>query len=265
MTAGKRYRVVVADDVADMRFLLTRALESNGPFEVVGVAGTGGDAIAEATRHRPDLTLLDLEMPEMDGLEALPHIRAAVPDCTVVVVSGFEPERMAHKARERGAAGYLVKGLSPRRLVDDLVVLLERLEAPQTGSDEAQELARADIQLPGTLASGRQARNFLKERLCGWSLERVLDTAMLLTTELVTNAVIHARSAVDIRVRVTTDRLRIEVADTGPGALMLRRVTTQDVAGRGLMLLDALSSAWGTSADERGKLVWFELPTARSG
>lgn len=255
------FRVVLADDVADLRFLLTRALHASGRFDVVGTAANGRDAIEQATQLQPDVTLLDLAMPVMDGLEALPAIRAAVPECTVVVLSGFDAQTMAAPAMERGAAGYLVKGLSPHAVVRDLIALLDTLEH-QPATTTGDELARAQIDLPAQLTSGWQARLFLADRLREWHLEPVLDDALLLTTELVTNAVIHARSAVSVTVRRGVERLRIEVADTGPGALRFRGARDDAQTGRGLQLLEAIASSWGTSAFEAGKLVWFELSTA---
>ena len=255
-----RFRVVIADDVEDLRYLLGRALDSSGHFTVVGSAANGREAIDIASREQPDLTLLDLAMPVMDGLEALPHIRSAVPEGTVVVLSGFDAETMEATALERGAAGYLVKGLSPKRLVEDLLVLVEHIDLTSRSEPVAvSDLAIADIDLPAELASGRQARVFLADRLAEWKLEPLLDTAMLLTTELVTNAVVHAHSAVKVTVRRGIDRLRVEVADTGGGALQMREPSSEATNGRGLQLMEALSSAWGTSAYERGKLVWFEL------
>lgn len=261
------YRVVIADDVEDLRYLLKRALERDGLFTVVGMAATGKEAVMQAAQQRPDLTLLDLSMPEMDGLEALPLIRSSVPECTVVVLSGFDPERMESQVLDRGAAGYLVKGLSPRRLVEELTALLERIERtahPErpvlpTAAEAAAELARAHIGLPAQLSSAMQAREFLREVLPDWSLTGLIDSAMLLTTELVTNAVIHARSPVGVTLKLTDDTLRVEVADHGPGALIMREPIAGDTHGRGLRLLEAIAAAWGTSADEHGKLVWFEL------
>lgn len=261
---GRRYRVVIADDVADLRFLLQRALERSERFEVVGTAANGVEAVAAAAEYRPDLTLLDLSMPEMDGLEALPLIRRQVPESTVVVLSGFEAEAMVATARERGAAGYLVKGVSPARLTDELLRLLDDIDrAPEPGADPAADGGHlsAQIDLPANLASGSRARVFLADYLCRWEVETLLDTAQLLTTELVANAVIHARSAVTVTARLAADRLRVEVADTGAGALSMRQARLEDTGGRGLLLIEALAAAWGTSADGDGKLVWFELPT----
>lgn len=255
------YRVVLADDVADLRFLMTRALERSGRFRVVGTAANGREAINQALEHRPDVTLLDLAMPGMDGLEALPHIRRAVPECTVVVLSGFDAETMQSKAIEHGAAGYLVKGLNPMGLADQVLAMLRTISlgADEDGSGASDDLERAQIELPAELVSGRKARLFLSDRLSEWQLDGVMDTALLLTTELVTNAVIHAGSAVRVTVRRGLGHLRVEVADTGGGALHLREPGGDATTGRGLQLIEALATAWGTSAYETGKLVWFEL------
>lgn len=255
------YRVVIADDVEDLRFLLKRALEHSGRFSVVGMAANGREAVVQAAQQRPDLTLLDLSMPEMDGLEALPLIRSSVPECTVVVLSGFDAGRMESAALDRGAAGYLVKGLSPRRLVEELTALLVRLDE-SAATDTAP--ATAHIGLPAHLSAAGQARQFLREVLPDWSLAALVDSAMLLTTELVTNAVIHARSPVGVTLKLAEGRLRVEVADQGPGALAMREPVPGDMHGRGLRLIEALASAWGTSSDGQGKLVWFELAATAS-
>ena len=255
------YRVVLADDVADLRFLMTRALERSGRFRVVGTAANGREAINQALEHRPDVTLLDLAMPGMDGLEALPHIRRAVPECTVVVLSGFDAETMQSKAIEQGAAGYLVKTLNPMGLADQVLGMLRAIslgsDAADTGPDDAR--SSAQIELPAELISGRKARLFISDRLSEWRLDALMDTALLLTTELVTNAVIHAGTAVRLTVRRGMGHLRVEVADTGGGALHLREAGVDATTGRGLQLMEALATAWGTSAYDAGKLVWFEL------
>jgi signal transduction histidine kinase len=103
-------RVLVVDDVPDIRKLIRLTLERCGPFTVVGEAGDGAQAIAEAARLRPDIVLLDLSMPVMDGLEALPEILAASPDSKVLVLSGFTAGEMSDEAIKRGASGYMEKG-----------------------------------------------------------------------------------------------------------------------------------------------------------
>ena len=103
-------RVLVVDDVPDIRKLIRLTLERGGPFSVVGEAGDGAEAISEAARLQPDIVLLDLSMPVMDGLEALPEILAASPQSKVLVLSGFTAGEMSDEALKRGASAYMEKG-----------------------------------------------------------------------------------------------------------------------------------------------------------
>jgi PAS domain S-box-containing protein len=103
-------RVLVVDDSEDVRLLLTLKLGSVEGLEVVGEAPDGEEAVRLAAELQPDLVLLDLAMPRMDGLQALPLIRRSVPNVRVVVLSGFDDAVMADKAVRAGAARYLEKG-----------------------------------------------------------------------------------------------------------------------------------------------------------
>lgn len=109
-TMTKIQRVLIVDDVADIRMLLRMALSVESDLEVVAEAGDGLEAISQAELHQPDLVVLDLSMPVLDGLEALPRILAAAPKAKVVVVSGFAKSRMSTAALEAGAVGYVEKG-----------------------------------------------------------------------------------------------------------------------------------------------------------
>lgn len=111
------YRVLLADDVPDLRLLVRMALESSGRFKVVAEAEDGIQAVELAGLHKPHLVILDVSMPRQDGLESLPKILAVSPDSKVIVLSGFEAERLASAAREMGAISYLEKGLPPAQLV----------------------------------------------------------------------------------------------------------------------------------------------------
>ena len=110
MTLTKVRRVLIVDDVADLRMLLRMTLSGNEEFEVVAEASDGLEAIAQAERHQPDLVVLDLSMPVLDGLEALPRILEVAPDARVVVLSGFDESRMREPALAAGAVAYLQKG-----------------------------------------------------------------------------------------------------------------------------------------------------------
>jgi hypothetical protein len=103
-------RILLVDDADEMRGLVAMALALTGDFLVVGQAANGREAVELTARELPDLVLLDLSMPEMDGLEALPLIRAAAPETVVVVFSAFDELRLGDEARALGAAAYVEKG-----------------------------------------------------------------------------------------------------------------------------------------------------------
>ena len=129
-------RVLLIDDSEELRAVLRVSLERAADFEVIGDAATGESGVAAAVDHQPDLVLLDLAMPEMDGLEALPLIRAAAPDATVVMLSGFSEESAALSAIEQGAHGFIRKGLSLRDLRARLREIVEmRLERRDRAHD----------------------------------------------------------------------------------------------------------------------------------
>ncbi len=113
--------VVIVDDSQDIRTLLELQLDKSDEFNVCAAGGTGQDAIDLARELRPDVVLLDLSLPDMDGLAALPPILAASPGTRVVLHSGYHPEQFAEQAYALGASGCLEKsprgGLLPDRLL----------------------------------------------------------------------------------------------------------------------------------------------------
>ena len=108
-------RVLVVDDHPLTREALASLLRSHG-FEVAGLASDGAEAIDVAAAERPDLVLLDLSMPGLDGLAALPRLREAAPECEVVVLTASGTEENLLAAIRGGAAGYLLKTEPPERI-----------------------------------------------------------------------------------------------------------------------------------------------------
>jgi two-component system nitrate/nitrite response regulator NarL len=109
-------RVLVVDDHPLTRDALAGLLAHNG-FDVCGAAAGGEEAIRLAAELQPDLALLDLTMPGMNGLETLPRLREAAPGCAVVVLTASEDEQNLLGAIRAGAAGYLLKSEPPERIV----------------------------------------------------------------------------------------------------------------------------------------------------
>jgi DNA-binding NarL/FixJ family response regulator len=118
--SAQRDRVLVVDDAANLRELLILLLEVEDDFEVVGSAADGRQAIDAAKLLKPDVVLLDLAMPVMDGLQALPELRAHLPNARIVIFSGFEHEALADEALLAGADAYIEKGTSVTQLVTQL-------------------------------------------------------------------------------------------------------------------------------------------------
>lgn len=106
-------RIIVADDHPIVRDGLIAILGTQPDFEVVGKAGTGHEALALIRQFHPDILLLDLEMPEMDGVDALRHIRASGLPVRSIVFTAFDTDERIVSAVQAGAQGYLLKG-APR-------------------------------------------------------------------------------------------------------------------------------------------------------
>ena len=112
-------RILLVDDHPLTRSALAALLTQHG-FDVAGEASDGEEAIECAGRLHPDLILLDLSMPGLDGLSALPRLREAAPACEVVVLTASGTEENLLGAIRGGAAGYLLKSEPPERIVDFL-------------------------------------------------------------------------------------------------------------------------------------------------
>lgn len=103
-------RVLICDDVEDYRALLVELLHRLPGLSVVGQAENGLEAVEVAGTQQPDLVLLDVSMPVMDGMEALPLIRSAAPNTKVLVLTGFASPSIRAQALAAGAVGYIEKG-----------------------------------------------------------------------------------------------------------------------------------------------------------
>src|SRR5690606_14665699 len=103
------------------------------------------------------------------------------------------------------------------------------------------------------------ARRFLTAVLADWGLTALSDTATLLVSETVTNALLHARSAADVRVHRTLTGIEVEVRDLDDRLPTPRILDPEAESGRGLHLLDELSASWGAEPSYAGKRVWFRL------
>ena len=116
-------RILIVDDHAAVRGAVRRALQRRPQFSVVGDASNGLEAIAHAHTLRPDVILMDVVMPLMDGVEATTRIHADLPDIEILGLSMLARTETVHAIEQAGAAAYFVKGVDTQRLIDHLLVL----------------------------------------------------------------------------------------------------------------------------------------------
>jgi anti-sigma regulatory factor (Ser/Thr protein kinase) len=116
-----------------------------------------------------------------------------------------------------------------------------------------------ETQLPSTMHSPQLARAFLRATLETWRLDGFGDVTELLVTELVANVVTHVDAPMTLRVHRHATRVRVELDDPSTQLPAVHHPDSADEHGRGVLLVDQLSDAWGAEAHESGKTVWFEL------
>lgn len=179
-------RVVLADDHPVVRAGLSALLASLPDIEVVAVAANGRDAVKEVVLHRPDVAVLDLQMPGLDGLGALKEIRRAAPQVAVLVLTMFDDEDSVFAAMRAGARGYLVKGAEQ----DEISRAVRSVAAGEAifGPGVAERMLRffadppsAATQAPGPFpeltARERQVLHLLADGLSNAVIARHLDVA----------------------------------------------------------------------------------------
>jgi len=163
-----RVRLLLADDHPIVREGLRAILSTQTDFEVVGEAADGRQLVAQAEALKPDIVLTDLEMPGMDGVEAIRQIRSTLPDTQVIVLTAFNTDDRIVNSIRAGAEGYLLKG-APRneifnaiRVVSSGGSLLHPLVASRliesvrkVDSTAAEALTEREMEVLGLLAQGK--------------------------------------------------------------------------------------------------------------
>jgi DNA-binding NarL/FixJ family response regulator len=248
-------RVLLVDDDGDYRLLVRLALQADTRYQVVAEARNGLEAVAAADLHQPEVVLLDCSMPRADAFDCLPELRRISPSSRVVLMSGHAAADVEMAAHSAGALGFLGKDILPSQFPAELAVV-----AGIVGAVEAV-LFQASTSLSNDPRSAGDARRFVAGTLQPWELGPLVDTVTLLTSELVTNAVVHAGTDVDVVVRLTGAIARVEVTDRSELVPTPRHSGLEADSGRGLALVQALARRWGTSRQPGGgKTVWFEVP-----
>jgi DNA-binding NarL/FixJ family response regulator len=138
-------RVLVVDDQALVRVGLRKILDGEADTAVVGEAGDGEEAVREVSRLAPDVVLMDIRMPVLDGIEATRRIVAAVPDTRVLILTTFGLDEYVFEALRAGASGFMLKDAPPEEIAAAVQIVArgEALLAPAVTRMVVQEFARS--------------------------------------------------------------------------------------------------------------------------
>ena len=148
----QKIRVLITDDQAIVRKGIQALLATEPNIEVAGEAENGKDAIRQVEKLQPDVILMDLQMPEMDGIEAIGHITASRPNARILVLTSFATDDKVFPAIKAGALGYLLKNSSPEELIQAIQQVYRGKSSlhPTIARKVLQELSRppAPQQIP---------------------------------------------------------------------------------------------------------------------
>lgn len=162
-----KLRILIADDHPLMLRSVRQALESAGEIEVVGEATRGSQVVPLITRVQPDLALLDVRMPDLDGFACLERIRAKHPGVVVVLLTAFPAPDYAASAKIAGARGYIVKSVSPMDLVDAIRQLFTSPRFQSFGLETRDErpgaLTNRELAIVTAVARGLSNKEIARE------------------------------------------------------------------------------------------------------
>jgi DNA-binding NarL/FixJ family response regulator len=212
-------RLVIADDQALVRGGFRLILGAAG-IDIVGEAATGAEAVAAVIDHRPDVVLMDIRMPQMDGIEATKRILAADPEVRVIILTTFDLDRYVYQALAAGASGFLLKDVTPEHLVAAVRLIRtgDALLAPSItrrlvsrfapafgggGSHDLSALTPRELEVLGLVARGM-------------SNSEIAET-LTLSEATVKTHVARILGKLDLRDRVQAVVLAYESGLVGPG------------------------------------------------
>ena len=212
-------RVLIADDQELIRQSLSFVLDAQADIEMVGTASNGREAIEQVRKEKPDVVLMDIRMPEVDGVECTRLIKAAYPQIKVIILTTFDDDEYVFGALRYGASGYLLKGVSVSELAK--VVRGGSIIMPGVASkalDMFARMARGSMQIPvdtkQTAALQENEWRVIREVGCGKS-NKEIAAALCLSEGTVRNYLSSALSKLDLRDRT---QLAIWAVQTGVAA-----------------------------------------------
>jgi NarL family two-component system response regulator LiaR len=170
-TKKLRARVLLADDHKLILDGVRNALEESGEFEIVGEANTGSQVLALVKRTQPDIVVLDIRMPGMDGLVCLDQIKKRTPEVKVIVLSASSDQKLIENVLKRGASAYIVKSVNPidlpsaiRQALDETVYTAIGLpDSSSTDAAKSAGLTARELAILTALAQGKSNASIAKE------------------------------------------------------------------------------------------------------
>src|SRR5215468_2453869 len=164
-------RILCVDDHPLMREGISAIINSQPDMQLVSEAATGSESIQKFREHQPDVTLMDLRLPDMSGIDALSAIRAEFPEARIVMLTTFDGDVEIHRSLEAGARGYLLKSMPPKELVEGIrqVHAGKKRIPPQLAAQLAEHLGdesltEREIEVLRHIAGGNRNRD-IAERL----------------------------------------------------------------------------------------------------
>jgi DNA-binding NarL/FixJ family response regulator len=170
MNAQPRIRVFSVDDHPLLREGIAAIINNQQDMQVIGQAANGHNAVEGFKKHRPDVTLMDLRLPDMSGIDAMIAIRAEFPEARIILLTTFEGDVEIKRALEAGARGYLLKSMPPKELVEVIrqVHAGKKRVPPQLAAQLAEHmsddaLTTREIEVLGQIAGGNRNRDIAEQ------------------------------------------------------------------------------------------------------
>lgn len=216
-------RVLIADDQELIRQSLSFVLDAQADIEMVGTASNGREAIELVRKEKPDVVLMDIRMPEVDGVECTRLIKTAHPQIKVIILTTFDDDEYVFGALRYGASGYLLKGVSVEELANAVreVVRGGSIIMPGVASKALEmfaRMARGSMQIPvdtkQTASLQENEWKVIREVGCGKS-NKEIAAALCLSEGTVRNYLSSVLSKLDLRDRT---QLAIWAVQTGVAA-----------------------------------------------
>jgi DNA-binding NarL/FixJ family response regulator len=217
--------VLIADDQALVRAGFRMILEAEGDIEVVGEASDGREAVAETERLRPDVVLMDVRMPDVDGIEATRRLLGAIPACAtkVVMLTTFDMDEYVYDALKAGASGFLLKDVPPEQLVAGIRAVAngDALLAPAVTRRVIEEFVRrppASVRtIPPKLADLTPRELDVLRRIAHGLSNAEIATDLYVSDTTVKTHVAHVLMKLGLRDRVQAVVLAYESGLVEPG------------------------------------------------